>query len=77
MAAREQAAVVSAKLVEKRRERALKIARPLWGLTTAEITGTEIAKRAGISVASLITHLGPRRKAQEKQRKRNEGSDNA
>lgn len=65
MAAREQATVVSAKLVEKRRERALEIARPLWGLPTAEITAQEIAKKAGVSVASLITHLGPRRKAQK------------
>lgn len=69
IAAREKAAVVSAKLVDERRERALELARPLWGLPTAEITGPEIAKRAGISVASLITHLGPRRKAQKKTQK--------
>lgn len=65
IAAREQASVVSSKLVEKRRERALEIARPLWGLPTSEITAQEIAKKSGISVASLITHLGPRRKAQK------------
>lgn len=75
MAARGKAAVVSPKLVEERRERALEIARPLWGLPTAEITGSEIAKRAGISVVSLITHLGQRRKAQEKQRKLNVQND--
>lgn len=64
MAAREKAAVVSATLVEKQRERALEIARPLWGLPTAEITALEIAQKAGVSAVSLITHLGPRRKAQ-------------
>lgn len=74
MAAREKGAVVSAKLMEERRERALEIAQPLWGLPTAEITGSEIAKRTGISVASLITHLGLRRKAQEKH-KRNTQND--
>jgi hypothetical protein len=64
-AAREKAARVSPKLAEKRRERALEIARPLWGLPTTEITALEIANKAGVSVASLITHLGPRRKAQK------------
>ncbi|GEB90098.1 hypothetical protein ZMO02_17350 [Zymomonas mobilis subsp. pomaceae] len=49
--------------------RALEITRPLWGLPTAEMTGPEIAKRAGILVASLIIHLSPRRKAQKKAQK--------
>ncbi|CAM2908842.1 hypothetical protein CFR75_12200 [Komagataeibacter xylinus] len=74
LAARKKAAEVNPKLVEERRERALNIALPLWGLPTAAITGPEIAKRAGISVASLITHLGPRRKAQKK-RERNDLND--
>ncbi|MFT9089463.1 MAG: hypothetical protein ABF479_00385 [Gluconacetobacter sp.] len=64
-AAREKAAVVYPKIAGERRDRSLQIARPLWSLPTAEITGAEIAKRAGLSVASLITHLGPRRKAQK------------
>lgn len=63
-AVREKAAVVYPKIAEERRDRALQIARPLWCLPTAEITGAEIARIAGLSVASLSTYLGPRRTAQ-------------
>ncbi|MBB2158416.1 hypothetical protein HLH33_19330 [Gluconacetobacter diazotrophicus] len=49
--------------------RALTIARPLWGPPTHKVTSTEIASKAGVSIATLHNHLGGRRAAQRRKGK--------
>lgn len=59
---------------EKRRQTALAIARPLWGLPSDDMSVEAIAERAGVSVGTLYTHLGRRTPAQRRA-KRNGESD--
>ena len=44
----------------------LKIARPLWGRPTKEISTEEIRDRSGLSIKTLYTELGRRGAAQER-----------
>ncbi|MBB2158013.1 hypothetical protein HLH33_17215 [Gluconacetobacter diazotrophicus] len=57
-------------LLADRREKALAIARPLWPVPSDELTSQEIADKAGLTVASLIRYLGPRREAQRIQERK-------
>lgn len=57
-------------LLADRREKALAIACPLWPRPSDELTSQEIADKAGLTVASLIRYLGPRREAQRVQKRK-------
>ena len=48
----------------------LKVARPLWGLTSDKITTDKIAEECGLSVKTLYTELGRRSAAQKRKRDR-------
>lgn len=56
----------------RRREtmRKLTVARPLWGLPTAEISSEEIARRSELSVKTLYSELGRRGAAQKRKRRK-------
>ena len=57
---------VAVRAAERRREAALAIARPLWGLPSEDMPATEIAKRAGLSVGTLYRFLDRRSLAQRR-----------
>jgi hypothetical protein len=51
---------------ERRRQEALAIARPLWGLPSVDMPAEAIAARAGLSICSLYKYLGRRAPAQRR-----------
>lgn len=60
---------------ERRREAALAIARPLWGMPSEDMPATTIAERAGLSIGTLYRLLGRRTPAQRRAKRKGETND--